>query len=85
VVPEEQDFTAAGEMLENLSTIWAEADEREKRELLALLFARVEIDLDARRIVKLEPTPAFEPWLRGVLGVSENSQNSLLQNPKVVI
>lgn len=67
VIPQEQDLTAAGELLENLSDLWAEADEREKRELLALLFARIEIDLDAKRIVKLEPTPAFEPWLRDAL------------------
>ena len=63
VVPQEQDFTAAAELLEDLSIVWVEADESEKREILALLFARIEIDLDGQRIVRLEPTPAFAPWL----------------------
>ena len=67
VVPQERDLGEAGALLENLADVWQEANEMEKRELLGLLFARVHVDLDAQRIVALEPTAAFAPWLARML------------------
>lgn len=67
VVPQACDLSDAGEMLEHLGALWAEADEREKRAILGSLFARIYVNLDEGRITALEPAPAFAPWLAQAL------------------
>ena len=59
-----QAIQEAAETLEQVGEVWDEADMEEKRDLIRLLFHRLEIDTQQQRITALYPYAAFLPLLR---------------------
>ncbi len=65
----------------DLSQIWREATSEERRRLVAPLVERFYIDLEAKRIEALTPSPAFRWLLQGALKRSPRA-NVLLVSPE---
>jgi site-specific DNA recombinase len=62
VIPEIDAAVEAGELLENIGTIWSIATMEEKHKLLALMLDAVYIDLfTTRKVVGVLPKPVFYP------------------------
>lgn len=57
--PQEREVLDAGALLENLAAIWEEATIVERREMVLTLITRIECDPETKRIVSLQPRPAF--------------------------
>ena len=69
VVPEEGDILQAGQFLETLAVVWAEATLAERRDLLRLLLEAVWVDVASRRVVCVQPKPAFVTLFQQVDGL----------------
>jgi hypothetical protein len=63
-VPHTKRVFDAGEVLESLGKVWQRANERERQEIVRLIFEIVYVDLDRQEITGLVLKPAFEPLFR---------------------
>ena len=63
----------AATRLEHLHEVWDEAEVEDQHELLKLMFRRVTVDVDQRRLVMLYPTAPFIPLFRSLAKVEERS------------
>lgn len=59
VLPNSPHLVKAGEYLESLNTLWEVATLEEQREITRALLKAMYVDLEAERIVSLEPQPIF--------------------------
>ena len=59
-----QAIEEAAEALAQIGEVWDEADMEEKRDLIRLIFHRLEIDVQQQRLAALYPFAAFLPLLR---------------------
>jgi DNA invertase Pin-like site-specific DNA recombinase len=71
VVPEEPDVVAAGQFLETFAVIWAEANPKERKELLGLLLDEVLVDVAEARIVCVKPKASFVALFQQVSDLQE--------------
>ena len=77
-VPEDDDMTRAGELLEEFGSLWRNATTFEQNKLARSVFDAVYIDFGERRIHSLQPKPAFAGLFRKMasrddLGLEEAS------------
>ena len=52
----------AAQLFSDMSALWERARNPERRELIAPLIESVYVDIDAKRIVDVQPTREFDPW-----------------------
>lgn len=71
VIPAVPDVVAAGQFLESLAHVWAEATQAERRDILKGLLERVFVDVAGARIVCVEPQPSFVALFRQVPTLKE--------------
>ncbi len=66
VVPEADAVAEAGRLVEDLPTLWTEADAGERRRLLLAVLDAVYVDMrEAKAVVSIRPKAAFEAVLIG--------------------
>ena len=70
-LPETDDITKAGELLEDFGQIWRGATRHEQNELLQLILDAVYIDPDNRRIVAIQPKGPFASLIREMVERSD--------------
>ena len=63
-VPDRPDVEQAGETLESLGREWASAPKRIQRDMLAVIFEAIYVDVAERRVVCVKPYPQFAPLFR---------------------
>ena len=79
VVPEVDAARQAGELLESLPAVWAEANLAERRRVLTAMLEAVYVDaVEEKRIVAIKPKPAFRPVFQ-VATTREGSDVVLIQ------
>lgn len=66
-LPETDDVTWAGELLEDFRQIWSDATPHERNELLLLMLDAVYIDPDNRRLVAILPKASFAGPIREMI------------------
>ena len=47
-------------VLENLSMLWSQATLEEQRDITRVMLKALQVDVEAERIVAIEPTPIFQ-------------------------
>ena len=70
-LPETDDITKAGELLEDFGQIWRGSTRNEQNELLQLILDAVYIDPDNRRIVSIQPKGPFASLIREMVERSD--------------
>ena len=70
-LPETDDVTRAGELLDDFPQIWSDATRHEHNELLLLMLDAVYIDPENRRLVSIQPKGAFADPIREMLERSD--------------
>ena len=70
-LPETDDITKAGELLEDFGQIWRGSTRHEQNELLQLILDAVYIDPDNRRIVSIQPKGPFASLIREMVERSD--------------
>jgi hypothetical protein len=64
-------MVAAGQLPETPADIWVEATPKERKELLALLFDPVLVDVAGARIICVKPKASFVALFQQVPGLQE--------------
>ena len=80
-LPETDDITKAGELLEDFGQIWRGATRHEQNELLQLILDAVYIDPDNRRIVAIQPKGPFASLIREMVERSDIRLEEDYQTP----
>ena len=81
VVPELSAAEEAGRLLQELPALWQEADLEERRKLLLSMLDAVYVDMkEEKRIVAIQPKPAFRPIFQ-VATTREGSGVILIKEP----
>lgn len=65
-MPEVDDVTTAGKMLEDFAGVWADSTKKERNDLVRSMFDAVYIDFQERRVHALQPKPAFAGVIRAM-------------------
>ena len=70
-LPEVDDVTKAGKMLEDFAGVWADSTKKERNDLVRTMFDAVYIDFQERRVHALQPKPAFAGVIRAMADRSD--------------
>jgi hypothetical protein len=71
VIPEQSDVVSAGQFLENLADVWAEATPAERKELLGLVLETVVVNVVEERLICVEPKAPYVALFRQVPDLQE--------------
>lgn len=71
--PQERAVTQAAQYLEQIATLWDNADLRQRRDLLNAIVDAVHLDVLARRLVCVEPKPEFAVLFRRIDELEERN------------
>lgn len=63
-VPDTPAIVQAGTYLESLAGLWPDMDDRERREVVHILFGQVRLDVQSKQIVCVQVKPHFVPLFR---------------------
>ena len=71
VIPEQTDILAAGQFLETLADVWAEATQAERTELLGLFLEAMFVDVAEGCVVCVQPQASYVALFRQVTDLRE--------------
>ena len=83
VIPDVDAAQEAGRLLEQLPTLWEEADLSERRQLINPLIERVYVDMESKLVGAITPVPAFRTVLDAAIQRVEGSRALLLMEEEL--
>jgi len=66
VIPEVDAASVAGALMENTKTLWAQADVKQRNQMLSSMLEAVLLDPNSKSVVGLVPKPAFREVMLNV-------------------